>query len=490
MTKLNSRFLNTLKTRGYIQDCTNFEALDEYFHSHEQAGTPAIAYIGFDCTGKSLHVGSLMQIMIFRHLQECGHKPIVLLGGGTTRIGDPSGKDETRKMLTDEDIESNKQGIKKVFTKYISFEDKFDAKTSKAFLVDNDEWLRKLNYIDFLRDVGRHFSVNRMLSFDSVKMRLEREQELSFTEFNYMILQAYDFVELNKKYYCRVQIGGSDQWGNIVNGIELSRRIRSSEYNDGMQKQYDENPLLKISKGAPYKELKNTNPLLEVSLSIKSDSQGISAETNPLLEISKKAEDIFKLFGLTTPLLTTSSGAKMGKTADGAVWLDETMLAPYDFWQYWRNTSDADTVKFIKLFTLFNDAEIAEFEKLSGAELNSAKIKLATHVTKLCHGEQAANQAEETARKVFEQGGTSDNLPIYEISQAELGQGVGILNLLKNSGLCESNGEARRLIQGGGAKINDEKISADNLLVNDSFLKDGAIKLSSGKKKHILVKVS
>jgi len=475
MTELKSKFLNKLKSRGYIQDCTNFDGLDEYFYSNEQAGTPAIAYIGFDCTGRSLHIGSLMQIMIFKHLQDSGHKPIVLLGGGTTRIGDPSGKDETRKILSDEDIEANKQGIKKVFEKYIEFENEFNPKTNKAFLVDNDEWLSKLNYIQFLRDVGRHFSVNRMLSFDSVKMRLEREQNLSFIEFNYMILQAYDFVKLANKYNCRLQIGGSDQWGNIVNGTELWRRTgrlkKIKPHVDNLKNEFDNNPNLKRK------------------LSFKQDNVKFTIEKEGSETVEAVNFSDYDIFGLTTPLLTTSNGAKMGKTADGAIWLDAEMLTPYDFWQYWRNTSDADTIKFIKLFTLFSDNEIAEFEKLQGAELNQAKIKLATHVTKLCHGEAAANKAEQTAKQVFEQGGTSDNLPICEISKAELEAGISAVNLLKNSGLCESNGEAKKLIAGGGAKINDEKITANDFIVNSAHLKDGAIKLSSGKKKHILVKV-
>ncbi|MDX1948953.1 MAG: tyrosine--tRNA ligase [Rickettsiales bacterium] len=452
MKNFNSKYLKLIEKRGFIQDCTDFENLDKYLYENEKSGSPAIAYIGFDCTAKSLHAGSLMQIMALRFFQKCGHKPIILLGGGTTLIGDPSGKDSARQMLTQEQIEENKNGIKKVFTKYVEFEDVFNPNTNKAFLVDNAEWLNSLQFIMFLRDVGKYFSINRMLTFDSVKTRLEREQDLSFLEFNYMIMQAYDFVELNKKYACRVQIGGSDQWGNIVNGIELERKIKNSQLKDS----------------------------------------GID-----LSKIAKK--DKGNLFGLTTPLLTNSEGAKMGKTADGAVWLDSELLKPYDFWQYWRNISDADLMKFAKLFLdaeeneIENDEEnsiLKDFANLEGAEINKAKIRLATEITKLCHGENEALLAEETAHKVFAEGVLSDNLPIFEIEKEKLSEGISAFELLKISGLCESGGEARRLIKGGGARINDEKISDENLKIDLSFLKDEALKLSSGKKKHIIVRLT
>lgn len=440
--KFKSEFLRIIEGRGFIQDCTDFEGVDNYISECERSDKPAIAYIGFDCTASSLHAGSLMQIMALRFFQRSGHKPIVLLGGGTTLIGDPSGKDEARKMLTQEDIEKNKQGIRKVFEKYLDFENTYNPNSSKAFLVDNAEWLTGLKYLDFLRDVGKHFSINRMLSFDSVKTRLEREQNLSFLEFNYMILQGYDFVELNNKYNCRIQIGGSDQWGNIVNGTELNRRLHTSKLN------------------------------IDTNMPV------------PIISAGNK-----EIFGLTTPLLTTSSGAKMGKTADGAVWLDEELLKPYDFWQYWRNTSDADVIKFLKLFTEFSPEETHEFSKAEGAEINKVKIKLATAVTELCHGKEKAHNAEETARKVFEQGTLGGDLPVFNIEKEKLEEGIVIHELLKISGLCESNGKAKDLIDGGGARINDEKITDKNLIINSSFLKEEVIKLSSGKKKHIILKV-
>ncbi len=419
---MTSKFLKTLEERGFYQDCTDRAGIDSYLENAEKSGKPGVAYIGFDCTASSLHAGSLMQIMILRWLQKLSHKPVVLLGGGTTKIGDPSGKDESRKMLDEAGIERNKQGIKKVFEKFL----KFGSGASDAILVDNDEWLSGLNYIKFLRDIGPHFSINRMLTMESVKRRLEREQNLSFLEFNYMILQAYDFVELANKYNCRIQIGGSDQWGNIVNGTDLSHRLGRKEV----------------------------------------------------------------LFGLTTPLLTTSSGAKMGKTADGAVWLDADLLSPYDYWQYWRNTADADVIKFLKLFTELSLEEISELQKLEGsADINKAKIILANKATELLHGADAAKNAEETARKVFEQGGIGGDLPVYNIEPAQLDAGISIAILFKDAGLTESNGEAKKLVQGGGARINDEKISDIGLMVNSSHLKDGVIKLSAGKKKHALVKV-
>lgn len=431
---MDSLFLKDFKERKFYQDCTNLEELDKYFKRCESDSKPAICYIGFDCTAPSLHVGSLIQIMIFRNLQKFGHKPIILLGGGTTKIGDPSGKDESRKMLTEQDIEDNKAGIKKVFERFLgahNIEDHFDNTSNKAYILDNDEWLSGLGYINFLRDVGPHFSINRMLTFESVKRRLDRDQTLSFLEFNYMILQSYDFVKLAQEYNCCVQIGGSDQWGNIVNGMELNRRLNV-----------------------------------------------------------EKSENFNEIYGLTTPLLTTSSGGKMGKTADGAIWLNQEMLSPYDYWQFWRNTEDADVAKFLRLFTDLSLEKISELEQKEGAEINQVKILLANEATKLCHGEEAAKMAEETAKKVFEQGGIGSDLPEVEMEKSKLENGISITTLLTEAKLTESNGEAKRLIKGGGAKINDEKISDQTLIINLSNINsDGIIKLSAGKKKHVIVKV-
>ena len=357
--------------------------------------------------------------MTLRLLQKSGHKPIVLMGGGTTKVGDPSGKDEMRKALTDADIAANMAGIKQVFAKFLTFGDG----PTDAVMVNNADWLDKLNYIEFLRDIGRHFSINRMMTFDSVKLRLDREQPLTFLEFNYMILQAYDFLELSRRNDCVLQMGGSDQWGNIVNGVELGRRI-------------DNRPL----------------------------------------------------YGLTTPLLTTSSGAKMGKTAAGAVWLNEDMLSPYDYWQYWRNTEDADVGKFLRLFTDMPLDEVARLEALEGAELNEAKKILATEVTRLCHGPDAAESAAETARRTFEQGTLGDDLPTIDMPSARLEEGVPAYELFRAAGLATSNGEARRLIKGGGGRLNDEKISDESASIGTGDLKDGVIKLSAGKKRHALVR--
>jgi tyrosyl-tRNA synthetase len=414
---VKSGFLQSFKERGFFNQITDEEGLKTLM---DKECVPA--YIGFDCTASSLHVGSLIQIMILRMLQQYGHKPIVIVGGGTTKVGDPSGKDEARKMLTDEDIHNNMLGIKSVISKFV----KFGEGPSDAIMVNNADWLDHLNYISFLRDYGRHFSINRMLSFDSVKLRLEREQNLSFLEFNYMILQAYDFVELNKRYNCRLQIGGSDQWGNIVNGVELNRRLGRKD----------------------------------------------------------------ELFGLTTPLLTTSSGAKMGKTASGAVWLSEELLSPYDYYQFWRNTEDQDVIRFIKLFTELPAEEIAKLSSLTGKELNDAKKVLAFEATKLCHGEEKAIDAAETARKLFEEGTAGGALPVYEISKAELEKGIPAYELLARSGLVSSNGEGRRLIRGKGAKINDQTVEDENQTVTlNEMNAEGVIKLSSGKKNHMLVKV-
>lgn len=397
-----------------MHQCTDLKALDT--RASEGVIT---AYIGFDCTAPSLHVGSLVPIMLLRLLQQTGHKPIVLMGGGTTKVGDPSGKDESRKLLDDAAIEKNMAGIRSVFEKYLTFGDG----PTDAMMVNNANWLDSLNYISFLRDYGPHFTINRMLSFDSVKLRLEREQPLTFLEFNYMILQAYDFVELARRYNCDLQMGGSDQWGNIVNGVDLGRRVANTQ-----------------------------------------------------------------LYGLTTPLLTTASGAKMGKTADGAVWLNEDMLGAYEYWQYWRNTEDADVGRFLRLFTELPIDEIERLEKLSGAEINDAKKILADEATRLCRGESAAHQARETAEKTFEQGVMDGGLPTVDYPGNDLSNGVGVLTLLVHAGLAASNGEARRLIKGGGARMNDQQIADEKMIVTQDAINDeGVIKLSIGKKRHVLV---
>ncbi len=415
MTEPKSDFLRAIVDRGFLHQATDFEGLDAAL-----CKGPVTAYIGFDCTAPSLHVGSLLQIMILRHLQKSGHKPVVLMGGRTTKIGDPTGRDLSRQMLTEEVIATNKAGIRKVFDKFLTFGDG----PTDAVMVDNDDWLSTINYISFLRDFGQHFSVNRMLTFDSVRLRLEREQPLSFLEFNYMILQAYDFLELNRRLKVTLQMGGSDQWGNIVNGVELGRRVDQAE-----------------------------------------------------------------LFGLTSPLMTTASGAKMGKTAQGAVWLNAEQLSPYDYWQFWRNTDDADVARFLKLFTELPLGEIARLAALEGAGINEAKKVLATEATTLAHGRDAAIQAEETARTTFEQGGLGGDLPTVEIERTALEKGVGILNLLRQAGLSASNGEARRLIQGGGARVNDAKVEDEALVLDLGALNsDGVIKLTAGKKRHVIVR--
>ncbi len=414
MTHYKSEFLNTLTERGYIHQCSDFGGLDAL-----AAANNAVAYIGFDCTASSLHVGSLVQIMLLHWLQKTGNKPIVLMGGGTTRVGDPSGRDESRKILTLDDIEANKRGIQTVFDKFL----KFGNASTDAFMSDNAEWLTTLNYIEMLRDVGKHFSVNRMLAMDSVKMRLEREHELSFIEFNYMVLQAYDFVELARRYGCNLQMGGSDQWGNIVNGIDLGRRMGTHQ-----------------------------------------------------------------LYALTSPLITLSSGAKMGKTASGAVWLNADMRSPYEYWQFWRNTEDADVGRFLKLFTILPLSEIAKLEALGGAEINEAKKILANAATAMLHGEAAAHDAAETARKTFEEGMSATGLPTVII---DLSQPVGILPALVHAGLATSNGEAKRSIQGGAIKVNDIAVRDEKLTISKTDLNsDGAIKLSMGKKKHVLIKIA
>ncbi|MTI09519.1 tyrosine--tRNA ligase [Curvivirga aplysinae] len=416
MTSPNSDFLKAVVERGYLHQATDMDALDE-----RALKGPITAYIGFDATADSLHVGSMVPIMLLRLLQKTGHKPIVLMGGGTTRVGDPSGKDESRQLLTDEKIQENIAGIKKIFSKFLTF----GEGPTDAVMVNNDDWLRGINYIDFLRDYGKHFSVNRMMSFDSVKLRLDREQPLTFLEFNYMILQAYDFCELSRRMDCCLQMGGSDQWGNIVNGIELTRRVEEKQ-----------------------------------------------------------------VFGLTVPLLTTASGAKMGKTASGAIWLNEERLPSYDYWQYWRNTEDADVGKFLRLFTELPLDEIERLEKLQGAEINEAKKILAHEATKLCRGEEAALKAAETAQKTFEQGAIGDDLPTKEIKSTDLEAGIGLLGAITEMGLTASNGEARRFVQQGAVKVNDQKIDDPRYSLNASDLdSDKVIKLSLGKKKHAVLKV-
>ncbi len=415
MSKFKSDFLHTLEERGFIHQISDETGLDDLF-----AKETVTAYIGFDPTAPSLHAGGLIQIMMLHWLQQTGHRPISLMGGGTGMVGDPSFKDDARQLMTVDTIEDNIASIKRVFSNYLSY----GEGPKDAMMINNAEWLRSLNYLEFLRDVGRHFSVNRMLSFDSVKTRLDREQSLSFLEFNYMILQAYDFVELSKRYDCRLQMGGSDQWGNIVNGIDLGHRM-----------------------GTP------------------------------------------QLFALTSPLLTTSSGAKMGKSVNGAVWLNADMLSAYDFWQYWRNTEDADVGRFLKLYTTLPMAEIAKLSAAGGSEINAVKKVLATEVTAILHGRAAAEQAEETARKTFEEGALSDNLPSVDIPAGELEAGLGLLALMVRAGLAASNGEARRHVQGGAVKINDKAVSDERQLIGSGEItSDGVIKLSLGKKKHILVR--
>ncbi|MEM1040514.1 MAG: tyrosine--tRNA ligase [Pseudomonadota bacterium] len=415
MSAFKSEFLNTLQTRGFIHQTSDDAALDALLC--EETVT---AYIGFDATAKSLHVGSLMQIMLLYWFQQTGHRPIALMGGGTSMVGDPSGKDESRQLMTREFIEENKEGIKDNFSRFLTFGDG----EKDAIMADNADWLLNLNYVEFLRDYGRHLSVNAMLARDSVKLRLEREQHLSFLEFNYMCLQAYDYVELNRRYDCRLQMGGSDQWGNIVSGVDLGRRAGAKQ-----------------------------------------------------------------LFALTTPLLATASGAKMGKSASGAVWLSADMLSVFDFWQYWRNTEDADVGRFLKLFTTLPMDEIAKLSALEGAELNEAKKVLATEVTAMVHGREAATTAEETARQTFEVGSVAADLPSVTLPKAEFDTGMGLLSALVVAGMAKSNGEARRHIKGGAVKINDEPINDDTrVLTVDDLNAQAAVKVSFGKKRHVLLK--
>ena len=415
MSAFKSDFLNVLKERGFIHQASDFEGLDALAAKGE-----ATAYVGYDCTAPSLHIGNFLTMMMLHWLQQSGNKPITLMGGGTTMVGDPSGKDETRAIRTVAEIEANKASIRGVFAKVLNY----GSGKSDAIMLDNAEWLTKLNWIEMLRDIGKHFSVNRMLTMDSVRLRLEREQEMSFIEFNYMVCQAYDFVELARRTGCRLQMGGSDQWGNIIMGVDLGRRM-----------------------GTP------------------------------------------QLFALTTPLLTTASGAKMGKTAQGAVWLNADQFSPYDFWQYWRNTEDADVVRFLKLFTTLPMGEIDKLAKLEGAEINEAKKALADAATTLLHGAEAARSASETARQTFEEGAIAENLPTVEVPRGELEAGIGVLASFVKAGLVASNGEARRQIKGGGLRVNDVAVTDEKMLLKPSELTpEGVIKLSFGKKRHVLLR--
>ena len=415
MPGFKSDFMNVLHDRGYVHQCTDAAALDD-----RAANGIVTAYIGFDCTADSLHVGSLLQIMLLRWLQKTGHKPIVLMGGGTTRVGDPSGKDSARQLLSEAQIAANMAGIRSAFEKFLTFGDG----PADAVMANNADWLDGLAYVDFLREYGRHFTINRMLTFDSVKLRLDREQPLTFLEFNYMILQAYDFVELARRYDCTLQLGGSDQWGNIVNGVELGRRVEQRE-----------------------------------------------------------------LFGLTSPLITTGSGAKMGKTAQGAIWLNADRLGAYDYWQFWRNTEDGDVGRFLRLFSELPLDEIARLEVLEGAEINEAKKVLATAATAMLHGKDAADAAAETARQTFEQGKLGDDLPVKEVPASDLESGIPAFDLFRRAGLAASGGEARRLIKGGGARVNDTQVKDENASIGAGDVNaDGAIKLSAGKKRHVLVR--
>jgi len=409
-----SEFIHTMMQRGFLADCTDYQGLDDALMKGA-----APAYVGYDATAKSLHVGHLVNIMMLRWLQKCGGKPITLMGGGTTKVGDPSFRSDERPLLTPEAIDDNIEGIRQVFARYLDYGDG----PSDALMLNNAEWLDELNYLDFLRDIGRHFSINRMLSFESVKSRLDREQSLSFLEFNYMILQAYDFMELHRRYGCILQMGGSDQWGNIVNGIDLTRRVIDGE-----------------------------------------------------------------VYGLTSPLLTTSDGKKMGKSAGGAVWLNGDMLSPYEFWQFWRNCTDADVGRFLKLYTELPVDECDRLGALAGSEINEAKVRLANEVTGLLHGEEAARNAEATAREVFEKGGVGGDLPTLTLSAADVGDGVSIVQLLVKSGLAGSGKEAKRLIAENGARIDDQPLTDAGMMLDASAL-SSPIKLSAGKKRHALVKL-
>lgn len=466
MTKFKSDFMQVMQERGFVHQCTDAAALDKRL-SEERI----TAYVGFDATAPSLHIGSLIPIMALRWLQKTGHKPIVLMGGGTTKVGDPSGKDEARKLIAPEEIQKNITAIQGVFEHYLTF----GSGATNAILVNNADWLDTLNYINFLRDYGRYFSVNRMLTQDSVKLRLERQQNLSFLEFNYMILQAYDYIELVQRYGCTLQIGGSDQWGNIIMGLDLQHRIEG-------EKRFQPMALDKAGKG--------TMKVLEVQPMIQSKRENPADYSSEAFMNFVNQGGGKPLFGLTTPLLTTSSGAKMGKTATGAVWLNKDMFPAYDFWQFWRNTEDADVGRFLRLFTDLPIKEIEKLEKLKDAEINEAKKVLAGEVTKLCHGDRAAKQAAETAKQTFEEGGAGQDLPVFEIAASELGKGLAAYDLFRQAGLADSGGEAKRLIRGGGGRINDRKIEDENELVGQAFFdKNQTLKLSAGRKKHVLVKL-
>ena len=413
MSRFRSEFLQALEDRGFVHQITDPDGLDRL-----AAAGPITGYIGFDCTADSLHIGNLVSIMLLRHLQDAGHRPIALVGGGTTKVGDPSGRDEARRLLDDAAIAANKAGIRRSLAAFL------DVEGGRTRMVDNAEWLDELRYVPFLRDIGRHFTVNRMLTFDSVRLRLEREQPLTFLEFNYMLMQAYDFTELARRYGCRLQLGGSDQWGNIVNGIELNRRLGGDE-----------------------------------------------------------------LYGVTTPLITRSSGEKMGKSVHGAIWLNADRLDPFDYWQFWRNTEDADVGRFLRLFTLLPLAEIARLEALGGVEINEAKKVLATEATRLAHGDAAAEEARAAAAAVFEQAGAEAGLPEVAVDRAALAAGFTVVDGLVRAGLAKTRGEARRLIRGGGAKLNDARVD-DELapLGEDALRGDGTVKLSAGKKRHVLLR--
>ena len=411
-----SEYLNILSQRGFIHQSTDLEGLDCHFQKHQ-----VTAYIGFDCTAPSLHVGSLLSIMLLRWLQKTGNKPIVLLGGGTTRVGDPSGKDVSRLLLDDKTINNNMNSIRNVFETFLAF----GEKPTDATFVNNASWLDELKYIPFLREIGQHFSINRMLNFDSVRLRLERQQPLSFLEFNYMILQAYDFFELSRQYNCSLQMGGSDQWGNIVNGVEIIRRINGNE-----------------------------------------------------------------VFGLTTPLITSASGIKMGKTVKGAIWLNRTMKSPYEYWQFWRNTEDNDVIRFLKLFTELPLAEIDRLESLQGNEINEAKIRLANEATTLLHGQKAAAESAQTAKEIFQEGGIGSHIPTHHISLVRVADQITVLDLLRDSGLSKSNSDARRLIKQGGIKVNDLRVETEGHAVGlHDFENGGRLKLSRGKKDHVIFEI-
>jgi tyrosyl-tRNA synthetase len=415
MPNLKSDFLQVISERGYLHQCTDLDTLDQ-----RATDGMVTAYVGYDATADSLHIGNLVSIMMLHWMQQTGHRPIVLMGGGTTKVGDPSGRDETRRLLTDDQINENISGIRQTFDQFLTFGDDGNG----AMLVNNADWLDKLQYIPFLRDVGQHFTINRMLTFDSVKLRLDREQPLTFLEFNYMILQAYDFLELAQRHDCALQMGGSDQWGNIINGVELGRRVANKS-----------------------------------------------------------------LYGLTTPLITTSSGAKMGKTAAGAVWLSAAKYSPYDYWQFWRNTEDGDVGRFLRLFTTLPLDEIAKLEALKDAEINDAKKVLATEATRLLHGSEAAESAADTARQTFEAGTVAEALPTIEIPRDDLAAGMAVFVLLTSAGLTASNSESRRLIKGGGCRVNDVAVQDEKAEIGlDALDGDGVIKLSAGKKRHVLVR--